>query len=437
TPFVRPASVTGTVVDAETGEALIGVRISLVGTSLGTFSDENGRFRFDDLPSGEYALLLDYASYKRTTVEKVTAQPGKQTQVHVPLEAEGIRMQAVEVQAQARAASDAALILLQRRDIRMTDGYSGDMILHQTPDFQVSTALRRMPGLALLEERNIVMRGLPERYNLTLINGSMLPTTDLERAAFDFTVIPSNLLNAVRLFKTATPDMICEFAGGIIELGTTDIPEENLVRVSAQALYDSKTSFKPTVYAPTDMKWGGIFPTARGFLQGLPPPATVNAHAETAEERYAFARRLPRYTHVDTALSPIGHNLNFTLQRRFKLWENEAGVTLFANWQNVHSGQIAEAYILENYRPDLRRCPPIDSSVAPQYFHKTAMTLMANVGTSLGGRGRIAWKNLASFKNENFASVAWGKYVSVDDTVEGFTDYYFNPFSHNRTLMYN
>ncbi|MDW8334067.1 MAG: carboxypeptidase-like regulatory domain-containing protein [Bacteroidia bacterium] len=190
TPFVRPASVTGTVVDAETGEALIGVRISLVGTSLGTFSDENGRFRFDDLPSGEYALLLDYASYKRTTVEKVTAQPGKQTQVHVPLEAEGIRMQAVEVQAQARAASDAALILLQRRDIRMTDGYSGDMILHQTPDFQVSTALRRMPGLALLEERNIVMRGLPERYNLTLINGSMLPTTDLERAAFDFTVIP-------------------------------------------------------------------------------------------------------------------------------------------------------------------------------------------------------------------------------------------------------
>jgi hypothetical protein len=272
----KPAVLSGQIVDGETGEGLAGVEVRLAGTRFGAMTDENGRFNVQNLSPGLYDVSFNYISYQPMTVEKVKIESGKETKLQAPLMPEGVKLEAVEIRATMRAASDAALIQLQRNEIHVSDGYSGDMILNQTPDFQVSTVLRRMPGLALLEDKQLVIRGLPERYNLTILNGALLPITDIERSAFDFSVIPSNLLSGVRLLKSATPDLISEFSGGIVQLNTVDIPERNLFRVAAQGLYNSRASFRRTYFAPTDRRIAGIFPAPRPFPDPLPPPDVVN-----------------------------------------------------------------------------------------------------------------------------------------------------------------
>ncbi len=432
---LKPSVLTGVVVDGETGETLVGVEVRLAGTRFGTTTDENGRFNIQNLSAGFYDVAFNYISYQPYVVEKVRLDGGKETKIQTPLMPEGVKLEAVEIRATMRAASDAALVQLQRNEIHVSDGFSGDMILNQTPDFQVSTVLRRMPGMALLDDRLIVMRGLPERYNLTTLNGALLPVTDVERSAFDFSVIPSNLLSGVRLLKSASPDMIAEFSGGVVQLNTVDMPEQNLFRIAVQGLYNSKASFRNTYFAPTNRRIAGIFPAPHPFPRDLPPPDVVNAAAETSEERLNFARALPRSIHTDTAMAPVGQNLNLTLQRRGTLWGQEAGFTFFANYLNNHTGERLRSNILETFDTELGRCLPFDTLSSHIFRHYTALTGMLNGGIRLGQRGRLAFKNFFSFFYENIACDTYGSYVSQYDTTFVFTDYYVNPmrFTVSRT----
>jgi hypothetical protein len=436
-PALKPAVLSGQIVDGETGEGLAGVEVRLAGTRFGAMTDENGRFNVQNLSPGLYDVSFNYISYQPMTVEKVKIESGKETKIQAPLMPEGVKLEAVEIRATMRAASDAALIQLQRNEIHVSDGYSGDMILNQTPDFQVSTVLRRMPGLALLEDKQLVIRGLPERYNLTILNGALLPITDIERSAFDFSVIPSNLLSGVRLLKSATPDLISEFSGGIVQLNTVDIPERNLFRVAAQGLYNSRASFRRTYFAPTDRRIAGIFPAPRPFPDPLPPPDVVNSAAETGDVRLAFARSLPRAIHTDTAFTPLGQNLNLTWQRRGTLFGQDAGFTFFANYLNQHTGEYLRINVLETYDPELKRCLAFDTSSSNLYRHHTALSGMLNGGVKFGGRGSLSMRNFFSFNYENMAADAYGAYVSQYDTAFTFTDYYVNPMRFTLSRTYS
>jgi len=64
---VLQETVTGTVVDAETGEPLIGVTVIVRGTSIGTTTDRDGMFSLD-LPDDAEALIFSYIGYARQEV---------------------------------------------------------------------------------------------------------------------------------------------------------------------------------------------------------------------------------------------------------------------------------------------------------------------------------------------------------------------------------
>jgi hypothetical protein len=62
----------GTVIDHQTGEALVGVALKLKGTDTKIYSDLNGNFEIKDLPSGTYDIEVDYVSYKDITLKEVS-----------------------------------------------------------------------------------------------------------------------------------------------------------------------------------------------------------------------------------------------------------------------------------------------------------------------------------------------------------------------------
>jgi len=60
----RSGAIEGTILDAKTGEPLIGVNIVVLGTYLGTSTDMNGRYLISNIKPAEYSLEVSYIGYK-------------------------------------------------------------------------------------------------------------------------------------------------------------------------------------------------------------------------------------------------------------------------------------------------------------------------------------------------------------------------------------
>ncbi|MFN3605480.1 MAG: carboxypeptidase-like regulatory domain-containing protein, partial [Leptonema sp. (in: bacteria)] len=57
-------SLEGRLIDRDTKQEIIGAKIEVLGTTLGTVSDYNGQFRLEGLPIGTYRLKVTAPEYK-------------------------------------------------------------------------------------------------------------------------------------------------------------------------------------------------------------------------------------------------------------------------------------------------------------------------------------------------------------------------------------
>ncbi|MCB0844970.1 MAG: carboxypeptidase-like regulatory domain-containing protein, partial [Bacteroidetes bacterium] len=67
---------TGTVTDAETGEALAGATITIIGTYSGGFSNEDGSFLIKDIKPGDYSVKFSYIGYAEKIYNGITIPEG-------------------------------------------------------------------------------------------------------------------------------------------------------------------------------------------------------------------------------------------------------------------------------------------------------------------------------------------------------------------------
>lgn len=64
-------TVSGTVIDFSTGEALTGVEIALEGTDQKVYSDFDGNFSLKNVAPGEYNVVASFISYKNSLIENI------------------------------------------------------------------------------------------------------------------------------------------------------------------------------------------------------------------------------------------------------------------------------------------------------------------------------------------------------------------------------
>jgi outer membrane receptor protein involved in Fe transport len=84
--------VSGKVVDAKTGEALIGVNVLVVGTSRGGSTDADGEYFILNIPPGTYALRASAVGYGPVTVNDVKVQVDQTTRIPFQLRSETVEM---------------------------------------------------------------------------------------------------------------------------------------------------------------------------------------------------------------------------------------------------------------------------------------------------------------------------------------------------------
>ncbi|SHG63975.1 CarboxypepD_reg-like domain-containing protein [Fodinibius roseus] len=70
--------ITGTITDGNTGEPLPGANVSISGTTSGSSSDADGRYRITGIEPGTHTLVVTFIGYQEATRE-ITIEEGQET----------------------------------------------------------------------------------------------------------------------------------------------------------------------------------------------------------------------------------------------------------------------------------------------------------------------------------------------------------------------
>jgi hypothetical protein len=237
----KPGRISGKIVD-EKGLPLPGASIRIIETGSGTMSAVDGTYALN-LPPGTYTLEVSFVSFQTQRVTGVLIAEDKTTPLDVALQADAKGLKEVVITTGYKKASVAGLYAQQKNTSNLSDGISGDQI-EATPDKHVGETLKRIAGVSTNENRKVVIRGIAERYNVSLLNGSSLPSTDVQERDFEFNLIPANLVENIVVAKSMTADMPYGFAGGLVQITTKSVPESNFFSINLGSSFNSRTTGK-------------------------------------------------------------------------------------------------------------------------------------------------------------------------------------------------
>ena len=242
--YIQAAAIRGVVLDKETKEPLIGATVQINGTTTGAITDVDGKFELGGLRNGTYQLVISYISYRTQTVE-ITVKD--MAEISVEMETDAQVLNEVTIVATVKRDTENALITQQRKSLVMQTGVSAQQIT-KTQDKDASEVIRRVPGISIIDDKFVMVRGLSQRYNNVWINNSAVPSSEADARAFSFDIIPSSQLDNIVVVKSSSPEYPADFTGGFILINTKDIPNKNTFGISIGGNINDQTHYKGFEY---------------------------------------------------------------------------------------------------------------------------------------------------------------------------------------------
>lgn len=373
---------TGKVVN-EKNEPLAGASVKIAGAAGGTTTDVEGRYSIALTAGKKYEIEFSAISYETKLVTDIEVGEGMDNELNVVLvmAAKAIEGVVVKSTTSRRQESTNALLAFQKNNIALSSGIAADFI-RRTPDKNTGEVLRRVSGTSIQDNKYVVVRGLSDRYNSAYINGAQLPSSEPDKKAFSFDVIPSQLIDNIIINKTATPELTGEFAGGLVQVVTKDIPTRNQLSFGVSLGYNTQSTFKDFLSnerGSTD--WLGF--SDRQIPSAYPKKYSV-FNSLPVDDRIAIAQsfRDDVYAQTQATAAPI-QSYNLTWSNVIKSKNNAAfgsviGIT-YRKSQNLY-----EAY---KFMPDFF------DYLDAQNKYTVNLGAVANFAWTKG-RHKIAFKNL-------------------------------------------
>ncbi len=288
----------GKVIDAETGEALIGATVVVTGTTNGTITDFDGNYTLMDMDPGNISITIQYVSYEPQVFQDLDIADGEVTVLDVNLGQALLKIEEVKVTARQRQRTEAAIQVMQRKSANVIDGISAQQI-SRLGDDDAAEALKRVNGISIEGGKFVYVRGLSGRYSKTTLNGAEIPGLDPNKNAVQMDLFPAILIENIIVHKTFSPDLPGDFSGGNVDIITRDFPSRFTLQFSATLGYNPQVHFNKDflTYRGGKTDWLGMDDGTRAF------PAITNTIVPD-----------PWYgKETDQLLGEIGHSFNRVL----------------------------------------------------------------------------------------------------------------------------
>lgn len=402
--FAQTGKISGKIVDAKTGETLPGATVLIEGTTKGASSDFDGNFTLGGLQPGKHTIIASYITYDNKKLVGVEVKANDVTILNITLDQSSSQnLVEVVVQAEMNKENTNTLLVMQKNNASVSDGISAESI-KKTPDRNTSDVLKRISGASIQDNKFAIIRGLGDRYNAAYINGAPLPSSESDKKAFAFDIFPANMLDNLVILKTATPDMPGEFAGGIININTKNIPEKNFQSISIGGSYNTITTFKNfKTYEGGKYDWLGFDDGSRAIPDGIPD--TKEYELLKADEKAEMAKKMTPSWKINNKQALPAMNLQYALGRNFKLFKRDFGIMFAYTYQNnFNTNRNIRREYEEQATGVVQKMELTDTIYSQTILNST----LFNLSYKLNDNNQLSVKNMFSINSDDRVTIRNG-----------------------------
>lgn len=393
--------ITGEVRDKKSGEAIIGATVQIENSSVATATDLDGKFSLKNIPIGKQTIVCRYLSYKTVRVPVNVKQGESIAGLEIEMEEDGVALNEVVVSTYRRNDTEMSLLEGMKAQVQVASGISSQQIA-KTLDRDASEVVKRVPGISVIDDRFVVVRGLSQRYNNVWINGNSSPSLESDSRAFSFDMLPSSQIENMIIYKSPAPEIPADFAGGFIRISTKSLPLRNSIQIGYTTGFNTNTQFVKTRLNPGNTTdWLGFDLNKRPLPNGMP------SHMDVTGSNPAEVTRLTRSFNNDWRVKnyyPIpDQRLSLTINRRFETeGGTDIGMTTYINYSNTYKTiqDITNARF-GIYSSDADKPVYLNDYVDNQYSNDVRLGAMHNWAFVFDGKNKLEFRNLFNMLGKN------------------------------------
>lgn len=410
--FSQNGTISGVITEESNGELVIGAVVMVDSLpKYGSVTDFDGKYTIK-IPAGVYTITCHFTGYSAQSVTQVKVVAGKNTPLDFLL---STRLDSeVVIYDQRPTGTITAVLDTIHNSNGAIDGLDKGSI-NQTVATNASDVAKKIPGVTIVDGRFIVVRGLSERYNSVVLNNVLAPSAETDVKSFSFDLIPSSMIDNFMVYKSPSPDLPGEFAGGVIRITTTDIPDHNVLHVGLASGFRSGTTmerFNMNTGTSSDLFAAGA--KSRGLPASF--PTTAQFADITPQAQMEAGRSLSNDWVYATKNAPADIRFNTAWEYRYSKPDSagkngfQFGNITAINYSNTYMYYISNRLDYNAYDTINKRSDTIFHYTDSVFVHSVRLALVQNNAIRFGKAGsqRITIKNLFNQMGDNETTLRGG-----------------------------
>jgi CRISPR/Cas system CMR-associated protein Cmr5 small subunit len=402
-------------VSNENALPVVDAKISFSDASESVQSDVEGKFD-KKLVVGKIVVTVDYAGFD-SQVDTILIEEGKTAFLSfVMTKVEAIGQVDIKSKKKQIGATVGDAIKTKKISIQVVETIGAEEF-SKTTIRTVADVFKRMTGLTISEGKFANVRGMFDRYNAGYLNGAPLPSTESDRKAFSFDIIPAGLLDNVTVIKSGSPDLIGDFGGGIIKINTKSIPEKLTQNFSIGFQYNSITTGNPVrTFAIGNSEYFGMI-SAGNKIPTL--DSRMKVDYENPVVNVAETKKFNNNWKMAPLSAMPSPRISYTLGVPFKVGKMSAG--MMVSWNYSMTQKFSYGIV------DSRDFS--DNRLSRSYQDSTFATNVQNGGIAnfslkINNKNKIDFKNLLSLTYDVSSIIRKGV-ASYDDqlSTNGYSNF--------------
>jgi TonB-dependent receptor len=343
--------IAGNITDSLDAEGLIGAVVVIEGnTSQGAFTDLEGNFVIKKVVPGTYTIQVSYFGYSPIEVRNVTVTAGKTTNLGtLYMNATPTEGEEVIVTGTRTTNTEASVLREVKESQQVVSAISAEQI-SKSQDRDASQVMQRIPGVTIIDNRFVMVRGLAQRYNSVMLNDVFTPSSEVDEKAFSFDLVPSGMIDRIMVYKSGAPELPGDFAGAGIKVYTKNIPDENQTSLTISGSGRQGTTFnRYKSYQGSATDWLGFDNGNRSLPSDY--PRTLNSSNVSNAENNGYAKSLnDNYSVKEKKAAMPDLRINFNMARKWNIGKRKFGSVTSINYSNTYQyQQVKLKTFLENY----------------------------------------------------------------------------------------
>ncbi|MFN7675648.1 carboxypeptidase-like regulatory domain-containing protein, partial [Flavobacterium sp.] len=371
---------------------------TIKGTSINTTTNEKGEYILKIEP-GVYKIEFSFIGYENVEVP-VTVKDGAIVEVNISLGSGGYQLKDVVIQNVRRKNTESALVLEMKEAKQVISAISAEQMKKGT-DNNAAEAMQRVPGVTIVNGRYVMIRGLSQRYNNVLINNALAPSTEVDLRTFSFDLIPTQALDKLVVYKTGSANIPGDFAGGIIEVTTSENTKE-FTKAQIGFGFVNGTTFND--YLQSEGSNTDFLGFDNGFRQlpsSFPSTSVLQASGRSSQLRVDAAHSLQNNFDTENSTAFLDTRVSMGLGRNFNIG------SVRVNSTNIFGQSTQYQYFQRSFN---RYFTLNEGQDRPQdwldyldetHAKKSRITILSNWNFKFNDKNTIKFKNLFNQIGQN------------------------------------